>query len=183
LAQASKLVFRSTVMTATGTLTVSALDGSITQVAAKSVDVTGTTSLTADNGVSGAGDVKYGITLAQAGDSFGGTVTADGSAITLKDAAGLTAILDSSGATSLTSAGALNVSGTVGTKLRTTTTGTNSATTFGATTVGKSLKVTNTGAVTESSPNILTVDGAGTTTAPNSKVCVNGTCDVEIPAP
>jgi hypothetical protein len=77
----------------------------------------------------------------------------------------------------------LNVSGTVGTTLTTKTTGKNHATTFGATTVGTSLNVTSTGAVTETSSNILTVDGAGTTTAPNPNVCVNGKCDVEIPAP
>jgi Repeats of unknown function (DUF5649) len=131
--------------TATGTLSATALGGAITQVAATALDVTGTTSLTADNGAG----VKYGITLAQAGDLFGGAVTADGSAITLKDTGALTAILDSSGATSLTAAGALNVSGTVGTALTTKTTGgTRHTTTFGATTVSTSLNVTSTGAVT-----------------------------------
>ena len=40
----------------------------------------------------------------------------------------------------------------------------------------------STGAVTETSSNILTVAGEGTTTAPNPDVCVNGTCDVEISA-
>jgi hypothetical protein len=62
-------------------------------------------------------------------------VSADGSAITLKDAGALTAVLDSSGASTLTSLGAMTVSGTVGTTLKTTTTGTDAATTFGATTV------------------------------------------------
>jgi hypothetical protein len=171
---------------ATGTASMAAIatGGAITQAASTAIDVAGATSLTADNGVSGAGDVKYDITLSRAGDIFGGAVTADGSAITLKDATALTAILDSSGKTSLTAAGSLNVSGTVGTTLTTVTTGgTGSTTTFGKTTVGTSLDVTSTGAVTETSANILTVAGADTTTVPNPKVCVNGTCDVEIPAP
>jgi Repeats of unknown function (DUF5649) len=127
--------------------------------------------------------VKYNITLAQAGNSFGGAVTADGNAITLRDATALTANLDSSAATSLTSAGALSVSGTVATTLTTKTTGAHHATIFGATTVGTSLSVTSTGAVTETASDILTVDGSATTTAPNPNVCVNGTCNVEIAAP
>jgi Repeats of unknown function (DUF5649) len=141
--------------------------------------VTGTTSLTADNG----GSTAYGITLAQATNRFGGAVTADGSSITLEGATALTANVDSTGAVSLTAAGALNISGTVGTSLTTKTAGTNHATTFGATTVGTSLSVKSTGAVTETSSNILTVDGSATTTAPNPNVCVNGACNVEIAAP
>jgi hypothetical protein len=86
-------------------LTVASLGGKFTQQANTALNITGTSSLTADNGVNGAGDVKYKITLAQAGDTFGGTVTAEGSAITLKDNKALKAILDSSGATSLTAAG------------------------------------------------------------------------------
>jgi hypothetical protein len=168
---------------ATGTLTAGSLSGAITQAASTSIDVIGKTTLIADNGVSGAGDVKYAIALAQTGDSFSGTVTADGSAITLNDATALTVVLDSSGATSLTSAGALNISGSVGTTLTTTTSGTNSATTFGATTVGTSLNVTSTGAVTETSSNILTVAGEGTTTVANPNVTVNGVVGAEIPAP
>jgi hypothetical protein len=93
----------------------------------------------------------------------------------------LTATLDGTGASSLTSAGALNVSGTVGTSLTTRTTGTNSATTFGATTVGTKLGVTSTGPVTETSTNVLTVDGEGTTTVRNPNVTVNGVVGAEIP--
>jgi hypothetical protein len=66
---------------------------------------------------------------------------------------------------------------------QTTTTGTDAATTFGATTVGTSLNVTSTGAVTETSSNILTVDGEGTTTVSNPHVTVNGVTGKKIPAP
>jgi trimeric autotransporter adhesin len=169
--------------TATGTLAESASGGTITQVASTALDVNGTSTLTADNGMSGAGDVKYAITLGNAGNKFTGAVAADGSAITLKDATALTASLASSGAASLTAAGALNVSGTVGTTLTTQTTGSNHVTTFGATSVGTSLHVTSTGAVTETASNILTVDGEGTTTVANPNVTVNGVVGAEIPAP
>jgi filamentous hemagglutinin family protein len=154
--------------TATGNFTADAPAGAITQTAGVAVD--GTSSLTANNS----------ITLSNAANDFVGAVTANGSAITLDNSAALTATVVSTGATALTSAGALNVSGTVGTSLTTKTTGTNSATTFGATTVdgvtgtGKSLVVTSTGPVTSTSPGILTVNGAGTTTY-NAHVKVNGT--------
>jgi hypothetical protein len=166
---------------ATGTLTATSRGGAITQAASTAVDVTGASSLTANNGVSGKGAVNYGITLANAANDFGGAVTGSGSAITLDDAAALTAVLDSTGASVLTSGGALNISGTVGTSLTTDTTGTKSATTFGATTVGTKLVVTSTGAVTETKSNILTVDGEGTTTVHNSNVTVNGVSGAEIP--
>jgi len=152
--------------------------GPITQLADTVIDVSGTTALAADSG-----RVPYAITLAQAGDSFGGTVTAGGSAITLEDAAALTAVLDSTGASTLTSVGAMTVSGAVGTTLKTTTTGTDAATTFGATTVGTNLTVTSTGAVTETSANILEVDGEGTTTVRNVHVTVNGVRGAKISAP
>jgi len=77
----------------------------------------------------------------------------------------------------------LNVSGTVGTTLTTKTSGPKHTTTFGATTVGTSLVVTSTGAVTETASNILTVDGQGTSTVANPKVTVNGKKRAEIPAP
>jgi hypothetical protein len=160
-------------------LTISTGKGTITQLAGSAVDVTGATSLTADNGTAGLDT----ITLGQAGDSFGGTVTATGSAITLRDKGALTAVVDSSGATSLNSAGAMTVSGTVGTTLTTKTTGPKHATTFGKTTVGTSLNVTSTGAVTETASNILTVDGEGTTTIANPNVTVNGVKGAKIAAP
>ncbi len=165
--------------TANGTLSVDSLDGAITQSTGKAVTVTGTTSLTSDNGTGG----FDAVTLGQAGNNLAGTVTAEGSAITLKDSSALTAVLDSSGASTLTSVGAMNVSGTVDTTLKTTTTGTGATTTFGATTVGTSLDVTSTGAVTETASNILTVDGKGTTTVSNAHVTVNGVKGARIPSP
>ena len=163
--------------TASGTLTATSRGGALTQAAGTAINATGATNLTANNG----GAVNYAITMGNGTNDLAGTVTATGGAITLDDAAALTAALDSSGASTLTSAGALTVSGTVGTSLTTKTTGTNSATTFGATTVGTTLKVTSTGAVTETSSNILTVAGQGTTTVHNANVTVNGVKGAEIP--
>jgi hypothetical protein len=165
--------------TASGNLTADSTAGAITQSTSTAVNVTGTSSLTASNG----GAVNYNITLGQAGNNLVGTVTADGSAISLKDVAALTAVLDSSGASTLTSVGPMQVSGTVGTTLRTTATGSSGTINFGRTTVGTSLTVASTGAVTETSADILQVDGKGTTTVKNAHVCVNGTCDVKIVAP
>jgi hypothetical protein len=160
--------------TATGNLADTSLGGSITQGAGTMVDVTGATTLTADNG-----DVKHNITLAQTQDSFNEAVTADGSAITIYDLRTLTAILDSSGASTLTSAGAMNVSGTVGTAL-TTTAGVRAATTFfGETTVGTTLKVSGGGTAPVTSTGILTVGGEATTTY-NPNVTVRGVKGVTI---
>jgi hypothetical protein len=165
-----------------GSMCVSSQAGAITQLASTAIDVRGASTLDADNGVSGKGAVDYAVTLAQAADKLQGAVTAEGSAITLDDAAALTATLDSTGAVALDAAGALVVGGTVGTSLTTVTTGgAHATTTFGATRVGSSLKVTSTGAVTETKSNILTVDGAGTTTVHNSNVTVNGVKGAEIP--
>ena len=211
-----------------GTLSVTSKGGAITELAGASVDVTGATTLTAENGAS-----YYGITLDSAGNGFtgaitstglntdlesgtgnltlgattatgsltvtaldgsiaqakgktidvAGLVTAQGSAITLDSGTALDAAVTSTGAVSLTSVGAMDVSGNVGTTLKTTTTGTDATTTFGATTVGKSLTVVSTGAVTETSSNILTVDGKGTTTVSNAHVTVNGVKGAKIPAP
>jgi hypothetical protein len=157
-------------------LTVTSRGGAITQAAGTAATVSGTSRLTADNGVSGTGDVKYNITLANATNIFKGAVTtANGNSITLNDAAALTANLDSTGAVSLTSAGKLAVSGTIGTNLTTVTTGgTGSTTTFGTTTVGNTLNVTSTGAVTEATGTELTVHGEGTDPTVNSNVTVNG---------
>jgi hypothetical protein len=121
------------------------------------------------------------ITLTGAKDDFTGTVTAQGSAITVNDAAALSAIVDSSGTVSLTSAGAMDVSGTIGTTLTTVTTGgKGSSTTFGDTTVGTTLTVTSTGAVATAASDMLTVDKLSTT-KPNTHVTVNGKKDVAIP--
>jgi hypothetical protein len=166
---------------ASGTLSATARAGALTQAASTAIDVNGTTSLAADNGVNGKGAVVYAVTLGQSADKLQGAVTAQGSTITLDDAAALTAILDSTGAVSLDAAGALVVAGTVGTSLTTVTSGgAHSTTTFDATTVGSSLKVTSTGAVTTATTStVLTVDGAGTKT-PNSHVTVNGVTGAEI---
>jgi len=74
--------------TATGTLTLTSLAGAITQAPSTAVNVTGATSLTADNGISGGGDVKYGITLANATNNFTGAVSSDASNIDLLDSTG-----------------------------------------------------------------------------------------------
>jgi hypothetical protein len=166
---------------ASGSLSATARAGALTQAASTAIDVTGITTLAADNGVSGKGAVDYAVTLAQSADKLQGAVTAQGSAITLDDATALTATLDSTGAVALDAAGALVVGGTVGTSLTTVTTGgAHSTTTFDATSVGSSLKVTSTGAVTTATTTtVLTVDGAGTKT-PNSHVTVNGVTGAEI---
>ena len=132
--------------TATGALAVTSLGGNIIQAATTAISVSGASTLTADNGLTGASETRFAVTLAQAGNSFSGAVTAEGSAITLRDKIAPTAALNSSGASTLTVAGNLAVSGTVGTTLKTTTTGAGHATTFGTTTVGTSLTVTSTGA-------------------------------------
>jgi filamentous hemagglutinin family protein len=156
----------------TGELNVDAPAGAITQLKGSSIDVSGATDLNAGTDA---------ITLTSVKDDFTGAVTAEGGAITLKDATALTATVDSSGAVSLTSAGALDVSGTIGTTLTTVTTGgAGSTTTFGDTTVGKTLKVTSTGAVATAASDTLTVDQLSTT-VPNKHVTVNGTKDVAIP--
>jgi filamentous hemagglutinin family protein len=152
--------------TASGTLTVDSLHGAITQAAKTSIDGTGTSSFTANNGVSGAGDVKYGITLNDAANDLVGTVTANGSAITIDDSAALTASLESTGTASLTAAGPMNVSGSIGTNLTTVTTGTGS-TTFGDTTIGTSLSASSAGAITQMSGTSLAVTGATTLKAQN----------------
>jgi hypothetical protein len=173
--------------TATGTFTGDSTGGAITQAASTAVNATGAATLMANNG----GAVNYAITLGNAGNNFLDGVTAQGGAITLEDAGALTALLDSSGPSTLTSVGNMEVSGTVGTTLKTTTTGARATTTFGATTVGNStagsLVVTsantNADAVSETSANILTVHGKGTTTTHDPYVKVNGIKGVEIPAP
>jgi hypothetical protein len=109
-----------------------------------------------------------------------GLVTAEGSAITLDSSAALDADVTSGGAVSLTAAGPLQVSGSIGTKLTTVTTGSDGTTTFGDTTVGANLTVTSPGTVSTAASDALVVDGMGTTT-PNKHVTVNGVKDVAIP--
>jgi hypothetical protein len=66
-----------------GTLNVSAKGGAITELGGASVEVTGTSTLAADNGTS-----YYGITLANAGNEFTGAIAATGSTIDLESGTG-----------------------------------------------------------------------------------------------
>jgi hypothetical protein len=118
---------------ATGTLTLTAMAGSIAQAKGKLIDVAG-------------------------------LVTANASAITLDSSAALTADVMSPGAVSLTAAGPLDVSGSIGTKLTTVTTGSGS-TTFGNATVGTQLTATSSGAISQAASTTLVVKGASALTA------------------
>ncbi|BBE51255.1 Heme/hemopexin-binding protein [Ferriphaselus amnicola] len=167
---------------ATGALAVTSRGGAITQAAATKAVVTGATTLTANNGtVAPAVPVRYGITLANATNNFGGLVTANGLTVTLADLNALNASVNATGATSLSAAGALNVAGRMNTTLATKTTGALSTTTFGATTVGTSLAVTSTGAVKKLTPATAMTVAAVATTVANPKVTVNGVVGALIP--
>ncbi|HEY0198066.1 MAG TPA: filamentous hemagglutinin N-terminal domain-containing protein [Rhodanobacter sp.] len=117
-----------------GGLDVTTSGGAISQSGAFSV--TGASSLDA-----GAGDIK----LSNVGNDFGGTVTATGGNVTLRDINALTAILAAGGSGDLTAGGTLTVSGSTGGNL-TTHAGTTS---FGALTVGGNLSATAGGAITQ----------------------------------
>ncbi len=101
--------------------------------------VTGTTGITATGQI---------VTLDDATNEFGGTVTVAAGATTLKDADSLIAVLNTSGTTDLTAVTTLGLSGAVSGGSSDLTTNA-AATTFGATTVGQNLDVTATGAVTD----------------------------------
>lgn len=73
---------------AAGSLKVNSTAGAITQIASTAVDVTGASTVIADNGITGAGDVKYGISLGSVKNRFGGAVSSNGSAISLADGTG-----------------------------------------------------------------------------------------------
>jgi filamentous hemagglutinin family protein len=122
------------------------------------------------------------INLSNAGNDFVGALNATSGSLTLlTDINALTANIASAGAASLKSGGALSVSGTALASLTTATTGVLSATTFGNTSVGATLAVTSTGAVSRATPStVLTVAGLGTSTA-NPKVTVNGAVAALIP--
>jgi hypothetical protein len=68
-----------------GSASISSKDGSIIQLAGAALDVSGASTFAADNDLTGASDVKYGITLVNAGNYFGGAVTSDGANIELLD--------------------------------------------------------------------------------------------------
>ena len=166
--------------TASGYLMASSLSGNISQLSGTSVSVVGATTLVADNGVSGLGDIRYNITLANAANILTGVVSATGNSISLTDAVALSAILNSSGAVTLISAGAMTVSGIIGSNLTTTTTGgTLSTTTFGVTSVASKLKVTSSGAVRKVASNTsVTVNGSATSS--NNNVTVNNVVGASI---
>ncbi len=167
---------------ATGALAVTSRGGAITQAAATTAVVNGATTLTANNGaVAPAVPVRYGITLANATNNFGGLVTANGLTVMLADLNALNANVNATGATSLSAGGALNVAGVMNTTLTTKTTGALSTTTFGATTVGTSLAVTSTGAVKKLTPATAMTVAAVATTVANPKVTVNGVVGALIP--
>ena len=75
-------------ITASGSLTATATAGFLMQPSLTLVNVSGTTNLTADNGLSGAGNVKYNVSLVQPGDHFGGAVSATGLNIALLNTSG-----------------------------------------------------------------------------------------------
>jgi filamentous hemagglutinin family protein len=71
-----------------GSLNISSRAGAITQLASAALEVSGPSSLTADNGISGTGDVKYGISLWHSVDNFVGPVSLNGSDEYLTDGVG-----------------------------------------------------------------------------------------------
>jgi hypothetical protein len=173
--------------TATGTLTLDSLGGAITQIAGTTaVNVTGATSLTAENG-----STYYAITLQNA-NNFTGAVTATGGGsggIMLTDTSALTTTLNSKTNAYLSSGGPMYVQGTIAGILTTVTTGPTAATgatTFGNTAVGKRLTVTTpTGAAVKEaascvSPCDLMVGGQATDPQHNGSVTVNGVTGVLI---
>jgi len=173
-------------VSATGALNVTSRAGTITQAAVSTVAVSGATTLTADNGLLAPSNIRYGIALANASNNFTGAVTANGTAITLKDVDALTVVLNGTGSATLAAAVALNVSGTLSgalSNLTTVTTGLTGTTTFGATTVDGALKVSSSGAVKRT---IACHGDHGSRcvdypTTVNPKVTVNGVVGALIP--
>jgi hypothetical protein len=99
---------------ATSNLTAASRGGAMTQAAGTGVNIMGASALIADNTLAGVSNVKYGITLANAGNNFGGAVTATGSTIGLSDINALNTTLNSTGVSTLNAGGSLLVSGTTG---------------------------------------------------------------------
>jgi len=165
----------------TGTFDATSRGGHITQISGTSLNVTGTTTLIADNGLAGIDNIKYNIILLDAGNDFQSTVNADGNVIKLGDANTLNVNLISAASSTLSSGAALTIGGTVATRLTTTTGGGASNTLFNDTTVGNRLYVTSTGAVQRVNGTVLlTVNGTDTLTF-NPKVTVNGAVGAVIP--
>ncbi|MFC3148159.1 filamentous hemagglutinin N-terminal domain-containing protein [Piscinibacterium candidicorallinum] len=129
--------------------------GPLTQTAALSVG--GTSVLNAGSNA---------ITLANAGNDFGGTVTATGGAVQITDANALNVNLTAASGT-LNAGGALGVTGSTSGALNTSSAGLS----LGATTVGTDLNVVSSGAVTQT--GALTVNGATTLNAGGNAVTLS----------
>ncbi|MDD2775950.1 MAG: GLUG motif-containing protein [Gallionella sp.] len=165
-------------ITLTGNLTTRSRDGAITQATGTSMNVLGTSTLIADNNLAGTNNVKYAITLANAGNDFKGNVSAMGNGITLTDANALSVAVTDIGNTSLTTGGNLTASSNTTGIL--TTTQTAGYTQFGTSNIGGSLVATSPVSVTRVAGNIITVANSPTTTS-NPNVTINGVVGVPIP--
>ncbi|TXT35163.1 MAG: fhaB, partial [Comamonadaceae bacterium] len=128
-----------------GQASITSLGGDISQTAASIVNVSGSSNLVANSGLG----QRYHITLANAGNDFGGAVSTNAANLNLRDSNALSVALDSTGSSTLNAAGALQLAGSV----------------------GGTLNVTNSGATSLS--GTLSVNGA-TTTSANASVTVNG---------
>ncbi|MDD4964249.1 MAG: autotransporter-associated beta strand repeat-containing protein [Gallionella sp.] len=150
-----------------GNLTAVARNGSMSQTAGTAVNVTGTSTLTADNGIVGVGNAKYGINLNNAGNDFGGIITAIGNGISINDLNTLNATIVDAGSTALTSVGNLTLRDYITGNLTTQTTGVGSSTLFGKSTIGGNLSSTSQGTITQNASGISV---AGSTTLSGSAV-------------
>ncbi|MDD2777142.1 MAG: autotransporter-associated beta strand repeat-containing protein [Gallionella sp.] len=150
-----------------GNLTAVARNGSMSQTTGTAVNVTGTSTLTADNGIVGVGNAKYGINLNNAGNDFGGIITAIGNGISINDINTLNATIVDAGSTALTSVGNLTLRDYITGNLTTQTTGAGSSTFFGKSTIGGNLSCTSQGTITQNASGISV---AGSTTLSGSAV-------------
>jgi hypothetical protein len=163
---------------ATGNLTALSRGGAITQAVGTGVNVSGASTLIADNTLAGVNNVKYGITLNNASNDFRGKVSAMGNGITLTDANALSVAVTDTGNTSFTTGGNLTAwSNTTG---NLTTTQTAGYTLFGTSSIGGSLVATSPVSVTRVAGNTLTVANSPTTTS-NPNVTINGLVGALIP--
>ncbi|MDD4963693.1 MAG: filamentous hemagglutinin N-terminal domain-containing protein [Gallionella sp.] len=163
---------------ATGNLTALSRGGAITQAVGTGVNVSGASTLIADNTLAGVNNVKYGITLNNASNDFRGKVSAIGNGISLTDKNALIVAVTDTGNTSFTTGGNLNVwSSTTG---NLTTTQTAGYTLFGTSNIGGGLVATSPVSVTRVTGNIITVANSPTTTS-NPNVTINGQVGALIP--
>ncbi|MDD2775195.1 MAG: filamentous hemagglutinin N-terminal domain-containing protein [Gallionella sp.] len=163
---------------ATGNLTALSRGGAITQAVGTGVNISGASTLIADNTLAGVNNAKYGITLNNAGNDFRGKVSAIGNGVSLTDKNALIVAVTDTSNTSLTTGGNLNVwSSTTG---NLTTTQTAGYTQFGTSSIGGSLVATSPVNVTRVTGNIITVANSPTTTS-NPNVTINGVVGALIP--